>query len=381
MWKRRRTTPSETTGAPVTGADAAGELAASRAREAELLRLLGQWASLARVQQRVLQSMCSEVGMTSGFVETHADAIGSRFRELAGAARNQTDRVGSLIALAGVLAVGGEDVPLSSVTRLLGETLNDIVAKIIFLSRNAMSMVFAMDNVAGNLAAIEQCISGVDKLTKQTNMLALNAMIEATRAGEAGVAFRVVANEVQDLSKAVRGLAETMRTEVDSITRGIRDGQAILQEVATVDMSPNIMAKDKLDELVAALLHRDQAMGSVVKDASHEAEKISTDISGLVTGMQFQDRARQRLEHVVDTLAVLSDSLKELEGTTGSELPEAPRETPEQIAWLKQLAARYTLGELRARFIARALDGEATQAGEATVSADEPSAEGTIELF
>ncbi|MGO8919206.1 MAG: methyl-accepting chemotaxis protein [Stellaceae bacterium] len=357
------------------------QLAAARVREAELLKLLGQWASLAEVQQRVLHSMRNEVTMTSGFVETHADAIGTRFRELAGAARNQTDRVGSLVALAGVIEVDGEEVPLSGVTGLLTETLNDIVAKIIFLSRNAMSMVFAMDNVTKDLAAIERCINDVDKINKQTNMLALNAMIEATRAGEAGVAFRVVANEVQEVSKAVRGLAQTMRTEVGTIAQGIRDGHTILQELATVDMSPNIMAKDKLDQLVAALLQRDQTTESVVKDISRKAEEISTDISGLITEMQFQDRARQRLEHVVDTLAVVADSLKELEGTTGSKLPEAPKETPEQIAWLKQLAARYTLGELRARFVARVLEGRSMEAVEPSSPVDDDGAEGTVELF
>ena len=385
MWKRRPSVPTETASAPASATVADGaveaQLAAARVREAELLKLLGQWASLAEVQQRVLHSMRNEVTMTSGFVETHADAIGTRFRELAGAARNQTDRVGSLVALAGVIEVDGEEVPLSGVTGLLTETLNDIVAKIIFLSRNAMSMVFAMDNVTKDLAAIERCINDVDKINKQTNMLALNAMIEATRAGEAGVAFRVVANEVQEVSKAVRGLAQTMRTEVGTIAQGIRDGHTILQELATVDMSPNIMAKDKLDQLVAALLQRDQTTELVVKDISRKAEEISTDISGLITEMQFQDRARQRLEHVVDTLAVVADSLKELEGTTGSKLPEAPKETPEQIAWLKQLAARYTLGELRARFVARVLEGRSMEAVEPSSPVDDDGAEGTVELF
>lgn len=277
MWKRRPSVPTETASAPASATVADGaveaQLAAARVREAELLKLLGQWASLAEVQQRVLHSMRNEVTMTSGFVETYADAIGTRFRELAGAARNQTDRVGSLVALAGVIEVDGEEVPLSGVTGLLTETLNDIVAKIIFLSRNAMSMVFAMDNVTKDLAAIERCINDVDKINKQTNMLALNAMIEATRAGEAGVAFRVVANEVQEVSKAVRGLAQTMRTEVGTIAQGIRDGHTILQELATVDMSPNIMAKDKLDQLVAALLQRDQTTELVVKDISRKAEE------------------------------------------------------------------------------------------------------------
>ena len=357
-------------------------LAAAPARpEGELLTLLRQWASLAEVQQRVLGTIRSEVMLTSDYVETHANEVSARFQKLAQAAQEQTHRVGSLTAVANTVEIGDEKVPLSEIATLLSSTLNDIVGKIVMQSRNSMTMIYALDDVAKNLDEVESCVKHIDGINRQTNMLALNAMIEATRAGEAGAAFRVVADEVRDLSKSVAQLAAKMRAEIDGITRGIRESRATLQEVATVDMSPQVAAKERLDHLVAAMLERNQMIDGVIVDASHEAEVISADISRLVTGMQFQDRAKQRLEHVVDTLTVISDAVKNLEGNTGTVLPEPPKETAEQIDWIKQLAGRYTLGEVRARFVAQVIEGRSAESIAAEAERVEQDVHGSAELF
>ena len=387
MWRRqplRANASDSVIAAPTNSAalDAAhAQLAAAHVREGELLALLGKWASLAELQQRVLHSACSEVTLTSRFVENHADDISGRFRRLAGDAREQTARVGSLVAFAGEIEVEGQRVPFSAIAELLNATLTDVVGKIVSLSRHAMSMVSALDEAVKNLAAVEHCIIDIDTITQQTNMLALNARIEAARAGAAGQGFGVVAAEVRDLSKRVHGLADSMRTEVRAVGQGLRDGHATLQRIGSIDLSVSMSAKDRLGQLVAALMQRNVTFDSVVQDASHEADEISKDISVLVTEIQFQDRARQRLEHVVDTLSVLADGLKDLEQSTSAMLPEPPKETPAQINWLKQLAARYTLGEVRARFVARVLEGCDPESDQANPTGERPGEDGSIELF
>lgn len=354
------------------------ELAALRVKEAESKALLEQWAALAELQQRVLQAICSEVTATANFVESHGSEIGMRFQRLAGAAREQTNRVGSLVAVVSGIELDDEKVPLSAIAELLDHTLTDVVAKIAFWSHHAMTMIYSLDEVMNNLGTIEHSLTGIDKITRQTNMLALNATIEAARAGEAGLGFKVVADEVRELSKHVHALAQSMRAEMGAISRGIHDSHAKLQDVATVDLTENVAAKNRLDRLIAALQDRNQVYDAVIQDASREAGTISGDISALVTEFQFHDRARQRLEHVVDTLAVIGDGLKDLEQKTAITLPEPPREMPDQIARLKQLAQNYTLGEMRAGFVARVLDGRpADAAPEAGGRGDEQS----IELF
>ena len=358
--------------------DSTASDAVPASREAELAALLAQWVSLAEVQQRVLRSICAEVTTTSTFVETHADDIGGRFQQLAHSAREQTGTVAMLTEVADSVAVDGAKVSFSDITELLTTTFNDIVAKIIMLSRNSMAVVYALDNVMNDLTQVEQCIGRIDKITKQTNLLALNARIEAAHAGEAGKAFRVVADEMRDLSQSVQTLADAVRTSVSTISIGIRGGHGTLRELATMDMSTNIMAKDRLDQLIVALLQRNDQIGSLVAEASREAGGISTDISRMVVNMQFQDRTKQRLENVVDALSVIIDGLRDLSVKTDGISP-TEKDAAGQIEWLKRLAARYTLGEMRERFITRVLEGRAAEAEKP--EADEPSDPGSVELF
>jgi len=62
-------------------------------------------------------------------------------------------------------------------------------------------MVYALDELKANVQRVEKCMEQLDSVNNTTNMLALNARIEAERAGAAGSAFRVVANEVASCPK------------------------------------------------------------------------------------------------------------------------------------------------------------------------------------
>jgi methyl-accepting chemotaxis protein len=186
---------------------------------------------------------------------------------------------------------------------------------------------------------------------------------------------------VQELSKATDGLSREMQAEIRTVTTGIADGQATLQRVATIDMSENIMAKDRLEVLLSALVDRSDNLSSIVADAVREAGQISSDVDGMVTGIQFQDRTRQRLEHVVDTLHVIGQALEDIKGRTKAVVPELSSEAGTDVEWVKALLNKFTMSELRARFVAQLLDGK--QAGEIAdaPAADVPAVSGSIELF
>jgi methyl-accepting chemotaxis protein len=209
----------------------------------------------------------------------------------------------------------------------------------------------------------------------------LNARIEAERAGTAGNAFRVVASEVRELSRSTDELAGTMNAELSLVRKGLDEGRETLKRVATIDMSDNIMAKDRLDSLIAALGKRSQELAKTVDSAVTEAETISAAVDGMVTGIQFQDRTKQRLEHVVDTLQVVGEAVRELESTTRAAAPQLPRSELADLDWVKKLMDRYTMSEVRERFVAQVIDGNTAHLHEQAPGASEPAGVGSIELF
>jgi methyl-accepting chemotaxis protein len=350
-----------------------------RASHAELLR---RWMSLAGMQQRVIKTLVAEIQQTSSFVETEADSLSGRFQRLAICAEQQTTRVESLSKLAIGIEVDGETVPIDKIAGLLEATLSDVVEKILLLSKDSMSMVYALNELNANVGRVDNCMVELNKINGTTNMLALNARIEAERAGIAGAAFRVVANEVRDLSRRTQDLSVAMDGELRAVTEGIASGHATLQRVATIDMSQNLMAKDRLEVLMSSLISRSDNLTQVVSDAIKEAEIISADVDGMVTGIQFQDRTRQRLEHVVDTLHVVDQALEELKETTGTQLPGGSGAPQMDVEWVKKLLDRFTLGELRARFVAQILEGVPVAGPEEELKAGSvPSSSGSIELF
>lgn len=342
--------------------------------------LLQRWISLAEMQQRVLRVLAAEVTRTSNDVEAEADALSVRFRRLAASAEQQTVRVDSLTRLAGAVEVEDKAVPVIDIAGLLATTLESVVEKILMLSKDSMTMVYLLDEIGGCVDKVRNCMTRLDKINKTTNMLALNARIEVARAGEAGAAFRVVADEVRDLSSATQSLFTAMNTELNAVIEGVEGGKVTLKRVATVDLSDNILAKNRLEQLLAALVDRGHSLESIVASAVREAGQISDDVGGMVTGIQFQDRTKQRLEHIVDTLNVMGRALDDIRRETLTEIPEGAAGGEPDIGYIKDLLKDFTMSELRQRFVEQLVEGKPIDHPEKG-SSDHAVPGGTIELF
>ncbi len=92
----------------------------------------------------------------------------------------------------------------------------------------------AMNEISAQGGEIRKVIRNIDNIAFQTNLLALNAAVEAARAGEAGKGFAVVADEVRNLSQRAAESARNTNTLLDDTMTRIQDGAKLVEHTVAV---------------------------------------------------------------------------------------------------------------------------------------------------
>tara|TARA_B100000989_G_scaffold285361_1_gene252993 strand:- start:793 stop:1542 length:750 start_codon:yes stop_codon:yes gene_type:complete len=183
-------------------------------------------------------------------------------------------------------------------------------------------MVMTVSNAADNVERIEAFIEQVQKLTKQTNMLALNTQIEASRAGEAGRSFRVIAGEVKVLSTEIKDLSEEMQMEIGKVSGLIKEASNTVENLANYDMTENLELKERVDELIESVMKQNSQYSELLEQSMSASDRTANSINGLVVGIQFQDRTSQMLGDLSTLLQDIRGYMAQITHSSPSTLDE-----------------------------------------------------------
>ena len=193
-------------------------------------------------------------------------------------------------------------------------------------------------SLAGASASLSDMAEDVAKLARQTNLLSLNAAIEAARAGQSGRGFAVVAAEVRRLSTESGDTGKRIGTQVSEFGDCMRTALTQAAEHTEHDAGVIRESEDTINQVVAQVDTAVSQLNARAQELSARGEAVRGQVEQLMVAFQFQDRVHQIMDQVNQSIfsAMASMQRSLLEGSA-----------PDAAAWTELLSAGYTTDEQR----------------------------------
>ena len=258
--------------------------------------------------------------------ELFSKSLGIIIRQLETAKSHSEQEIGSLSNRFSALVERIDRALSSSLDSLDSEELTDVARKNQIdskrhelnvmadeLKRNVQESVQGSSEIRAALATkVQGLLNHVDELmsmavsvkevSANTNLLALNAEIEAARAGNSGRGFSVVASEVRSLSVQSEKAGEKIEATVKSLSEAAIEASDRAQQAKQNDEK---IATD-VNHTTSSFLERIQYMAETLAESSavlkDSNEDIKKEISDILVSLQFQDRVSQIMDQAIGTL-------------------------------------------------------------------------------
>ncbi|MEI7611992.1 MAG: methyl-accepting chemotaxis protein [Betaproteobacteria bacterium] len=282
-----------------------------------------------------LRELVSQIASQSSQLDVDAQNLASTSREVALRSNEQSDESSATAAAMEEIAVSIAHVAESAgearasvdqaneLTRNAQEQLMETVNEIGSISESMRTVSTLVGELDGRARDIGSITAVINDIAGQTNLLALNAAIEAARAGEQGRGFAVVADEVRKLAERTtqatheisdklsiiqQGTARavgSVNTAVDQVGRGVQLSQTAATSIAGISEASNRLV-DQIGEIDHAVKEQNVAGN----DIARRLESISSSAQEIDASVKNNVAAAGELKTMADSLQMLVHKFK-----------------------------------------------------------------------
>jgi methyl-accepting chemotaxis protein len=237
------------------------------------------------------------------------------------------------------------------------EQMGAFFGKLLDASDAGRNKLTAMHGLIGDISrestSLHEANTVISTIASQTNLLAMNAAIEAAHAGEAGKGFAVVADEIRKLAEMSAGQSKEIAGDVKSISRAI---DAVVQssnetEAAFLNIVEMITTLNEIEsEIRQAMIEQNAGSRQVIdalgriNDVTHRVRSGSAEMT---TGCQAVSDELKRLlaisQSLRESMQAITANVTAIRSNVG-EVQAFSRNTEREISELGQQVARYRLG-------------------------------------
>jgi len=299
---------------------------------AEERALLGELRSFVSNE---IEGSRSEVNRTRELIREAVAKLGMSFDAMMRRSKEQSGAVSRIVD-----RNDGGGVDVQRFAHQAASRMTQLVEALEEVSGQSGATVDRIDQMAQHLDGIFALLEDVKSIADQTNLLALNAAIEAARAGEAGRGFAVVADEVRNLSERSTAFNEQIRKLAYNAKEAIHKVRETVSTMASRDLDRSRGAKEESAAMLRQVDQIQRTLSEGMREIQGAGSAMEQHVGEAVRSLQFEDIATQALGAALTHMERLSAINREAVGL--QELLNKAGEGSEQelLMALRRLSAR-----------------------------------------
>lgn len=189
------------------------------------------------------------------------------------------------------------------------KSLDKFLASTEQISEGTTTILEKVNRIYDTMPTVLKALGDIDDISAQTNLLALNAAIEAARAGEAGRGFAVVADEVRALSNRSTQFSGVIKKQMENIGVQIDELTQDVRTLAAQDTSYIITAKRDIQGELDAIIVKAESDADTTTTLEGISGQLDAAIGSAIRGMQFGDMNGQNLTYTEEMLSIVNEQL------------------------------------------------------------------------